>query len=292
MKKSILVAASVASIMSGSVVAAESSIYGGVALVVQSAEQLSMESGDLFVGFKGESELGNGLIGFYQIEFENAGSDEVSPGFDNVLSYVGIKGQFGTVTLGVQDDLAGFACGGTDIFTNASGSACAVGAVNDALDNAISYAHSVGNLAYAVAATLDGAQDTASDDGMNTIFAIQYSAEDFSLGAQITSRDDLAGDPTTLVIGGSYTMGDITLGLTFADNGEAADNTAFAIAVTLENLAGGTLMAGLDSGDALADEINIEFTRSLSDEVFTGVQFTSTDGANDDVISAYLGYNF
>ena len=87
-------------------------------------------------------------------------------------------------------------------------------------------------------------------------------------------------------------MGDITLGLTFADNGAAADNTAFAIAVTLENLAGGTLMAGLDSGDALADEINIEFTRSLSDEVFTGVQFTSTDGANDDVISAYLGYNF
>ena len=77
--------------------------------------------------------------------------------------------------------------------------------------------------------------------------------------------------------------------MTLGDNG--TDN-AVALGVTMP-MADGELVAAIDSGDAITDETNIGFHKSLSKNMYAGVEYTSfDDDAVDDAIGAYLGMTF
>jgi predicted porin len=324
--KKLVIASAVAAVMASGAAAADTSVYGHMRLQVESAEQVSMESGKLVVGFKASEDLGNGMSAFTHLEMEHDGADAegAGKGWTNDRSNVGIKGDFGTVTLGVQGDAASFACSGTDIFTNNSGDACSQGAVNGNLANALTYANAFGAVTVVAGITFDGDQDAtnvsgaADDSGSNTVLALMFDGGNFTVGAQVTTLDGGnatgAKDTTKSVIGGTYTMGDFTAGLTIADNGAEKDpvtgktySDALAFAVSIGNVAGGTVKVGMDSGDALDKKkganglggvtTNLEYTKSLSKAVYTGVQYSSTDlpsGADEAASSiwGYLGYKF
>ncbi|MBT4452110.1 MAG: porin [Gammaproteobacteria bacterium] len=287
MKKSPIIAAAIAATIAGSAFAADTTIYGNIRLEVVNKTDLNMDSSKLVVGFKSSEDMGNGMTGFMHMELEHDDANEEVSGWTNDKSYVGLKGDFGQVTLGRQADAAGFACGGTDIFTKVSGQACGAGAINGGLDNALVYTGGTGNVTFVLGATLDGTQDQAGD---NTIIAAKYAADNFSVGFQMTSFDIVRGGESQSVIGGTYTINEMQIGATLANDG---NESATAIALKMP-LAGGSFRIGMDTGEdaGVADTTHVQFTKSLSKSVYTGVEFASVDGADDDMLAGWIGMKF
>ena len=287
MKKSPIIAAAIAASIAGSTFAADTTIYGNIRLEVVNQTDLNMDSSKLVVGFKSSEDMGNGMTGFMHMELEHDDANEEVSGWTNDKSYVGLKGDFGQVTLGRQADAAGFACGGTDIFTKVSGQACGAGAINGGLDNALVYTGGTGNVTFVLGATLDGTQDQAGD---NTIIAAKYAADNFSVGFQMTSFDIVRGGESQSVIGGTYTINEMQIGATLANDG---NESATAIALKMP-LAGGSFRIGMDTGEdaGVADTTHVQFTKSLSKSVYTGVEFASVDGADDDMLAGWIGMKF
>jgi len=298
MKKSPIIAAAIAATISGSTFAADTSMYGNIRLEVINQTELNMDSHKMIIGYKASEDMGNGMTGFMHIELENDNADEKGTKWDNDLSYVGVKGDFGSVSLGVQNDAAGFACSGTDIFTINGGNACGVGATNGELENSLVYVKGFGDVTVVLGTTLDGDKNsTHPAPGDHMVLAAQYAADAFSVGFQLTSPDSDLNIDDWMVVGGTYTINDIVIGLTLADNGT---DGATAIAVSAP-LAGGTVKVGFDTGDALdvamgaagdGTATNVEYVKNLSKSVYTGASFTSVDGVDDDQIALWLGMKF
>ncbi len=78
---------------------AEASWYGSLRVGVQSSDSdISVRDGFSRWGIRGSVEAGEGLTGVYRFENKIGGADATSPG--GRLSYVGLSGGFGSVTLG------------------------------------------------------------------------------------------------------------------------------------------------------------------------------------------------
>lgn len=299
--KKLVIASAVASVLASGAVVADTSMYGNIRLGLTNVSDLDMDSKKLIIGFKSEEDMGNGMTGYMHIELEHDNADVKSSGWNNDLSYVGLKGSFGAVQAGVQNDAAGFACGGTDLFTYEGAEACAVGSVNGELSNALAYMYGTGGFTLAVATTVDGSE---TQGGTNSLVGVQYATDVFSIGAQFTSFSEQmdwlgTGESTdAMVLGGTYTVSDMTIGFTYADNGGDGDNTtAWALALSAP-VAGGTFAIGYDAGKALQvagednNSLKLEFSKSLSKTFYAGAQFTTMDAADDDAIHVYMGKKF
>ncbi len=292
-KTSLLLAGAISAIISGAAVA-DNTLYGHIRLRMHNTDEMRMDSGKLVVGFKGENDLGNGLTSLYKLELEHDNADREETGWSNDFSYVGLKGDFGTFLMGNFSDLAGWACGATDIFQVNSGRACSAGAVNGRLGDSMAYVGGSGGLNFGVGARFNDANNTGGNGvagDMDTILAAKYSGDAFSVGAQITDGDSLAD--AIFVLGGSYSMGAATIGLTLADNG---NDNAYALAVAFEVAEGSTVKLGFDSGDAIAggngDTVNLQFDKNLSKTTYVGAQFSDADDQADSHFLAYLGVKF
>jgi predicted porin len=308
--KKLVIASAVAAVMASGSVMADTTLGGEVRLKLQNQGETALNSGKLTVKINGSEDLGNGMTGFAYLEMENDSADNEKSGFSNDKSYVGIKGDFGQLTLGAQSDAAGFACGGTDIFTDNSGNTCGVGAYNGTLDNAVTYVKAINALTFVVGLTFDGDLSTGEmvdldaaqpAHGNHTVIALNYDGGMFTVGGQITSPDSDLNIEDWTVIGGTVKLGGGTLGLTYADNGNDDSNDAVAVAYSMP-LAGGTIKVGVDSGDALKsskkanpDEdtiTNVEFKKSLGKSTYAGVQLSDDARNADTLFQAYMGYNF
>lgn len=309
--KKLVLASAVAALMASNTAMADTTFGGNIRLNLQlsddqAAGETKLDSGKLTLDIKASEDLGNGMTGIARIEYENDNADNERTQFSNDLSYVGLKGDFGQVTAGVQDDAAGFACGATDIFTDNSGNTCGVGAANGPLDNAIVYANTFDAVTLVVGMTFDGDLGTpgTSDAGQpfgvqgnHTVLGVNFDGGAFTVGGQITAPDSDLDADDLMVIGGSVKLGEGTLGLTFADNGGDDMSDAIAVAFAMP-LAGGKVMIGMDVGEALENAagddsiLNLEYKKSLSKAVYTGVQYSADDRRDDDLIQAYMGYKF
>ncbi len=304
--KKLVIASAVAAVMASGSVMADTTLGGEVRLKLQNQGETALNSGKLTVKIKGSEDLGNGMTGFAYLEMENDSADNEKSGFSNDKSYVGIKGDFGQLTLGAQSDAAGFACGGTDIFTDNSGNTCGVGAYNGTLDNAVTYVKAIDALTFVIGLTFDGDLSTGEmvdadaaqpAHGNHTVIALNYDGGMFTVGGQITSPDSDLNIEDWTVIGGTVKLGGGTLGLTYADNGNDDNNDAVAVAYSMP-LAGGTIKVGIDQGKALEnaagdDSIaNVEFKKSLGKSTYAGVQLSDDSRAADTLFQAYMGYNF
>lgn len=300
--KKLVIASAVAAVMASGTAMADTSFGGHIRLLLQNQGSMGLNSNKLTLDVKASEDLGNGMTGIARLELESDSADNEEAGLHNDLSYVGLKGDFGQLTLGVQDDAAGFACGGTDIFTSNSGNACGVGSVNGPLDNAVVYVKGFGEVTLVLGATFDGdagdvTRDTVATQpatGNHTVVAVQYAADMFSVGLQVTSPDSDLGLDDWTVFGATVKLGEGTLGLTVGDDG--TDN-AMAIAYSMP-LAGGTVKIGVDQGDALANAAgddtvtNLEFDKNLGKATYYGVQFSDDQRQNDSLVQAILGYKF
>lgn len=284
--KKLVIASAVAAVMSSSAVIADTSVYGNMRLQMTNQAVMAMDSTKLVLGVKTSEDLGNGMTAYAQLELEHDDADQrgAGLGWRNDLSFVGIKGDFGAVQLGVQNDAAGFACGATDIFIYNSGAVCGVGAVNDELDDAVAYVGAFGDVTFVAGMTFGGNHAVDDSDVNHSIVALNYAAGDLQVGAQSTSFD---GGDTVYVLGGSYTVSNFKIGLTI---GNDSNDSATAITVQMP-VAGGNLAVGIDSGEdaGVADTTNLEFDKALGKTAYWGAQYSSVDGVDDDLISVYIG---
>ncbi len=308
--------------MSSSAYAGQSAVdglYGKIRLGIQDAKELSMVSSKLVFGFKGGPDLDNGLRVDYGIELEHDGAEDETPSsatvttsggltttvnqgkaFSNDVSFVSLSGGFGKVIAGQHGDLAGYACSGTDLFTFNTDEACSL--IHDTrVGDAMQYRYSSGAINLGVIQVFDGTGEGP------TYYGAQYAGDNFSVGFQAVAASDtvafssgvglgIPAGETGNHVGGHYTFGNITIGVTIADNGQPINEDATSVAVQLP-LAGGNFAALLTTGDALdatiaGDSIDVEWAKSLGGGAYWGLQYGDDDLAADSEFYAYLGFNF
>lgn len=187
MKKA-LIAASIAAGLAGVANAANTTtLYGAIAYEVQYQHngttysstsnnyknQWDLNTDALRVGVKGEEDLNNGLTAFYNLLLDVGNTDGAS---STRLAYVGLKGDFGTLTLGKQDSLYKIMTNGNDIFEDAFfDDSMHYGTLTGGKrpSKVISYVSpSMGGLTLAAAGILDGAHeaDIAGNTGHSNNF--------------------------------------------------------------------------------------------------------------------------
>ncbi len=307
MKKTLIVSA-VAMAISGNAIAAE--MYGNIRLGLRTSEyagpdELDVISGKLVLGSKGSSDLGNGLTASYGIELEHDNADTKQPGsiavgpntvvtgngWANDKSWVALEGGFGKFIAGRFGDLSGYACGGTDLLTHGSAEACD-SVFNTEPDDAIQYRGSAGAFEFGVIYVADGTGENPTHVGG------KFSADNWSVGATFVSAGDLvayggvpAGESGS-VIGGTFQLGDIGLGVSVADNGANTDESAvdFGLYMPLGpgNLA--VVISDIDLNDN--DSADFDYNVSMGGGAYWGVEFNSLDSAAEDRVTGYLGMTF
>ena len=212
-------------------------------------------------GAKGETDLGNGISGFgryeWDVDFNNdLGEDDISVRH----RYVGLKGGFGSVTLGqTYHTFYNFAVGPTDIPWWHSGYAM----VNyrGRTDNAITYAGGTGA---------------------------------FNFGASLYMTPDAEEeDIDQIEIGASFGIGDITIGGAYQST---ADDTAQGSAGNDEDIIG-LVVSGINFGPV---SLGVGYQQQDDDDsflvqidiasVYIHLEALSLDATDQDRTSATLGY--
>ncbi len=306
MKKT-LIAAALATIFTAPVMAAGHGVTGDIRLGLSTTtdassngatggsslekDELDVVSGKLVLKLSGSEDIGGGMALSYGIEFENDSADSEAGTFTNDKSWVAVSGGFGKVIAGEHSDMAGWACGGTDILTHGTDEACELGH-NTSPANAIQYRGGAGDIAFGAAMTQDGQGNS------NTLIGVQFTGPNFAVGAQFVTADDAAAFGGTLagesgsVIGGTYNLGDITLGLTLGDNSAV---TATSIGVQAPAGAGTVKLVLTTSGDNVDadDSVDVEYRASLGSKGYYGVEMNTTDAAgSEDALTAFVGTKF
>lgn len=192
MKKA-LIAASIAAGLAGVANAANTTtLYGAIAYDVQYSHngttysstknnyknQWDLNRNAMRIGVKGEEDLNNGLTAFYNLLVNVGQTDGASSTRE---AYVGLKGDFGTLTLGKQNSLYKIMTNGNDIFENAFFDdsmhyEALTGGSRPA--KVISYVSpSMGGLTLAAAGILDGAHEVNGNGTSNNFNAAQLGAK-------------------------------------------------------------------------------------------------------------------
>ena len=294
MKKTLLVSA-VAMAISGNAIAAE--IGGNIRLGLRTSDymapndELNVISGKLVLNSTGSTDLDNGMSVSYGIELEHDQADRTGGvtivDFDK--SWVALSGGFGKFQAGRFGDLAGYACGGTDLLTFGTAEACSLGH-NTEFDKAIDYRFSSGAFEFGIIVTADG---TAADD--DTMIGAKFSGENWSVGATSWENEGTAETPaiTQTQIGGTLQVGNIGLGITLGDNDAETDSGGVDVGLYMP-LGPGNLAVVISSLDGPnGDSADFNYNMSLGGGAYTGLEWNSNDTPDsEDRITAYIGMSF
>jgi len=295
-KKTLLVAAVAAMVA----VPAQADVYGNIRLRIESGAELSINSSKLVVGWKGSEDIGNGLTASYKIELEHDDANTKNGVWDNDRSWVALGGDFGKVTLGREDTFDGFAAGATDVFAINGGHGFFAG---NELENGIQYRGGSGAFKFGVGAELDPVVGGAT----NTTYGISFEGNNFQIGAHVADADinsvigiatDINPGESATNIGGSYTFGDFTLGVTIGDDGSAVNSDVTDIVLSFP-LGGCGALVGMASGDNLdaaspngsGDVLNLGYNCKAG-AAYYGFEYNDDDAELDAVAMAYYGVKF
>jgi predicted porin len=248
-------------------------------------------------GVKGSEDLGNGLSAIYRYEFGVA-SDVADVQDNNRLSYVGLSGSFGTVTLG-RVWSAFFNHVGTimDPSQNIGGDGYA-GPYRTS--NTVSYSGGSGPIAMQVDLNLDG--DNANSSGVDAWQAAgTWSTGGLSIALayeNVDGGDNEDSDRTGVAVKYSLENFWVGAGYTNLDDGSDDDQTGAAL------LAGGgagdfswwASLESLEDDDAQADGfiiddsiININLTRHLSKNARVYIEAGFQDKESGDINEILFG---
>ncbi len=309
MKKTILVTA-IAAIMSGPAAAIETDFYGNIRASFRSDSDARIDSSKLIIGWKGSEDLGNGLTASFKLEMEHDDTNIKNGTWDNDRSWVAIGGDFGKVTLGREDTFDSWANGATDVFAINGGNLISSG---DELDNGIQYRWSGGAVQIGVGAELFTTGSDGTSDAVNTTYGASFSGDNFQVGFHASDADSNAlttvgigaqinPGENSLDIGGSYTFGDFTVGVTVTDEGTTTNEDALSVVLAFPLGPCGALV-GLETGDFLdartgatpvgsdGDILNLGYNCSTG-ATYYGLEINDDDKAVDSLFIAYYGIRF
>ncbi len=313
MKKTII-ATAVGSVLASGMAIADGhggpGTYGNIRLGLQSADELGVVSGKLVFGFKGMEDLGNGMELGYGIEWEHDNAQQeiatvlapvttatvTTTGLSNDKSWVSLGGGFGKVIIGEHSDMAGWACGATDILYYGTAEACSLGQ-NTSPSNAIQYRGGAGAISFGFAMTFNGSGDSGS------LIGLEFAGDGFAVGMQATQNSDGVADVSgdgDMQIGGHYMLGDITLGATFTqDSDDQSDESGLDLSVQLPVGAGSLAVVISQTDDALGyDSTDVLYSQGVGKNGYAGIEFNDAEGqygfndVEDSRITAFIGTTF
>jgi predicted porin len=246
-------------------------------------------------GFKSESDLGNGLTGFGEYQF-SVNTDSTASTVGNRLAYVGVKGDFGKVSVGREyATFYDFAVAGAD--NPWAGSGYAMVQYRGRQSNGLSWASSTGNVSFGITLQMDGTgKETTGDQETTdaTELGISFDAGFATFGLATLDRSadkSTVGvkDPemvTALLVSG-IAAGPVTLGFGYQTQDNDADATMAANTTTTSMLIDATFnniyvhyetkdldqAAGLGDMDSLA----IGYTMSLGPQTSAWFEYHDVD---------------
>ena len=317
--KSSAIAVAVAGALGASMaVQAESGFYGSVRVGLQYLDTAGESNTTVRgyasrFGFRGETDMGNGLTGFGRYEFGVA-TEGTGPNVTRRHAYVGMKGDWGSVILGqTYHTYYNFISGPLDNPWWGSGDAML--AYTGRTAQAITYAGSFGMVAVGATAYLDSSSTDASDkqedlDGYELAASIQAGPIKLGLGIQDRGNDQGAGDPdsepTVGLTASGWETGMFTWGLGYAqqDNeGVGATGTANSIVFDVQ-IANGYVhyeMLDMDTGGGPGDSptaLTLGYTQSVGRQTTMWYEVEAYDAdttvSDDDatIVRAVLKYDW
>jgi len=261
-------------------------------------DELTVRSGKLTFGAKGSNDLDNGMTFSYQLEMEHDAANTKQTGWANDKSWVAIGGDWGKLIAGRASDMAGFACGGTDILTNGTAEACSLSHSTET-DNAIQYRGSAGALDFGIIFTADGSTD---DDDI--LYGAKYSGSNWSVGAQIWEDESGNGGTgaTLTQIGATLQLGDIGLGVTVvdADDDSTPDDGGVDFGLSMPLGAGNlyVVISALDADTgtlgptADGDSWDVEYKVGLGSGAYWGIEINDKDNWDETRTQLFMGTTF
>ena len=203
------------------VVFAQASLYGSIRTGIESNSSNKTGVIDFISrwGFQGSSEVSEGLTAVYRYERKIRSYDAEDTG--GRLSYVGLSGSFGTVTIGKAWSATHNHFGGIVDQTLYYGRPLRTGY---RLNNAVSYSVSVGNVSLQADAVMDQGTDKTTDE-FNFGATLGGLMETGSIAiAHRKYQDVISGDRSSTFIAGNYGIGDMTVFLGYDQY--SVDNSA------------------------------------------------------------------
>lgn len=290
MKKSTILAATVATLMAGSV-AADTTVYGKVRLWLAmddgAAGNKFIGNNSSRVGWKGSEDLGNGMSAVYQIE--TAVSDTQKAAMGQRLIYGGIKGDFGQVAIGSQwTPSYALVRGKSDPFASVGAGGYAGNFFSGTrTDNAISYINKFGDVKVAAAIVAAEGTDTLTDA---TDIAVSAPIGPITLGVAMQSTDAVTakGDSWTAVDIG-YKSGPIEAHLAIMGTDVLADD--WTIITAHYNTGSGKISAQIEDFGANT-QTNVGYTHKLSKKTSLFVEMSTGDIAASEETNVGIHINF
>jgi len=293
-----LIAIAVAGVMAAPAASYAGTWYGRIntGISITDADDTSVDIKNISsrFGVKGSEDLGNGLSSVYRYEFGVA-SDVADIQDNNRLSFVGLSGSFGTVTMGrVWSALFNHVGTMMDVSQNIGGDAYFGGGGTYRTSNALSYSGGSGPISLQIDLELDGA-NAASDGADSWAIGGTYAAGGLKIAVGHRNVSGAGGDTDATGVGVRYNMENMWVGAGYmsSDDGSADNTTGSAL------LAGGrsgniswylTLESTEDDDDGTdTDAINMSVVNSLSKGTRVWAELALNDNAGTDSNELILG---
>ncbi|MCH1918382.1 porin [Shewanella sp. A3A] len=259
-----LLATAIASACIASAQAADPlTVYGKLNVTVQSNDEdgeseTAVQSNASRLGVKGEYDLGNSLSAFYQVEYEVATNDDSSNNFKARNQFVGLKGNFGALSVGRQDTMMKVSQGNVDQFNDLSGDLKSLFKGDNRIEQTVNYVTpALGNVRLGVTYAAEASNSQDGESGVSAALmygdaalkstpiyaAIAYDSKvkgydivratvqgkiaDLKLGAMYQSQEESEGDADSVdgyLLSAAYDINAVTLKAQYQDMEDTGDS--------------------------------------------------------------------
>lgn len=277
---------------------ADSTWYGRVntGISIVDADSAASTSADIKnissrFGVKGSTDLGNGLSAVYRYEFGVA-SDVADVQDNNRLSFVGLSGSFGTVTMGrVWSALFNHVGTNVDLSQNVGGDSYWRAGGTYRTSNTLSYAHGTGNVNFQIDMELDGSNAASSTtDSWAAAGTFKAGAASIALGYR-----DVKDDHEYTGISAKIGLGAVNMhvGYSTQDDGSADNTTGVALGVSggSGDISWWAMAEDVSDDDDGTDfsAINLNVLRNMGGGTKTYVEIALDDNGGSDTNEIILG---
>ncbi|QYJ77858.1 porin [Shewanella acanthi] len=299
-----LLASALASATLASAYAAEPlTVYGKLNVTAQSNDvddesETTIQSNASRFGVKGDFELSSSLEAFYTVEYEVDTGADSSNNFKARNQFVGLKGAFGSFSVGRNDTLLKISQGNVDQFNDLSGDLKSLFKGDNRLAQTATYlSPSFGGFVFGATYVADGDAEQQGQDGFS--LAAMYGdaklkkspiyaaiAYDSDVKGYEVLRASVQGKIVGITLGGMYQQQEETYKNDLPVNSDSIDGFLFSAAYDIDAV---TLKAQFqdmeDKGDSWS--IGADYSLAKPTKLFAFYTSRSLDSSDND--DSYLG---
>ena len=248
--------------------------------------QLDIQNFGSRIKMAGDTDLGNGMTGYGALELRLAGAR--NGGVGNRFYNVGVKGDFGDLSFGLQDTAFDIANPDRTWWNAGTG---LVGKRNEK-NGALVYKKSFGDIELRAGAQMTNNTVGSEETADIADFGVKYAANNITLAAAVQNDAAADGSATAIMGGYNFGAGDFTVTYGVEDDkfsGAGVDKTGIDIQAGFGNFYGWYSQTELDvDGAATPSRIGVGYTHKLSDQMLIWTELFSDDPdtANDDATTS------